>query len=153
MRRDALAVCLAAAFVSSLALHAAPARKSPAFDGGIVNRTEHEMVRTEVNLASGRWCGEAPQTIKPGESVTFCAEGPAGTAGTQGFVSYRIGETGTVVTVNFAVDEAQISHSQSAAFTSGGFRAAISGGDDCAKNWRGTPHCFCNYTFTITANR
>lgn len=153
MGRNARAVCLATALLSSLALQAAPARKSPAFDGGIVNRTEHALVRTEVTLASGRWCGEAPETIKPGETASFCAEGPAGTSGTAGSVSYRIGETGTTVTVNFAVDETQISHSQSAAFTSNGYRAAISGGDDCAKNWRGAPHCFCNYTFTITANR
>lgn len=151
MRRSALAVCLAAALLSR-SLHAAPpARKSPAFDGGIVNRTEHEMVRVEATLASGKWCGEAPETIKPGETVSFCAEGPAGASGTQGSVTYKIGETGTTMTVSFAVDEGQISHSQSAAFSSGGFRAAISGGDDCAKNWRGTPHCFCNYTFTVTA--
>src|SRR5436190_1820796 len=148
MRRGALMVCLAL-----LLLGAAPRRKSPAFDGTLVNRTPHDLVRTESTLPSGKWCGEPPESIKAGESASFCAEGPSGSAGTQGSVTYKIGESGTTVTFNFAVDETQISHSQSAAFTTNGFRASIAGSDDCARSWRGTPHCFCNYTFTVTANR
>ena len=95
-----------------------------------------------------------PATIKSGETASFCAEGtPGSTGGTQGSVTYKIGETETMVTMNFAVDENQISHSQSAAFTTNGFRANIAGAEDCARSWRGTPHCFCNYTFTIKVNR
>jgi hypothetical protein len=154
MTRRAFAVCLACAFLSSLTLNAAPARKSPAFDGTLVNSTPHDLVRSEATLPSGKWCGEPPETIKSGETASFCAEGVSGSpAGTQGSVTYKIGETGTTVSVNFAVDESQISHSQSAAFTTNGFRANIAGADDCARSWRGTPHCFCNYTFTIKANR
>lgn len=154
MTRRAFAVCFACALLSSLTLSAAPARKSPAFDGTVVNSTPHDLVRSEATLPSGKWCGEPPETIKSGETVSFCAEGPSPSAvGTQGSVTYKIGETGTTVTLNFTVDEAQISHSQSAAFTTNSFRATLSGSDDCARSWRGTPHCFCNYTFTIKANR
>ena len=154
MTRGAFAVCLACAFLSSLPLSAAPGRKSPAFDGTLVNSTPHDLVRSEATLPSGRWCGEPPELIKPGQTASFCAEGPSTSAGgTQGSVTYKIGETGTTVSVNFAVDENQISHSQSAAFTTNDFRANIAGADDCARSWRGTPHCFCNYTFTIKANR
>ena len=154
MTRGAFAVCLACVFLSSLPLSAAPGRKSPAFDGTLVNNTPHDLVRSEATLPSGRWCGEPPELIKPGQTASFCAEGPSTSAGgTQGSVTYKIGETGTTVSVNFAVDENQISHSQSAAFTTNDFRANIAGADDCARSWRGTPHCFCNYTFTIKANR
>jgi len=154
MTRRAFAVCLACAFLSFLPLGAAPARKSPAFDGTFVNSTAHDLVRTEATLTSGKWCGELPETIKPGQTASFCAEGASGSAGgPQGSVTYKIGETGTTVTVSFAVDESQISHSQSAGFTSNSFRANIAGVDDCARSWRGTPHCVCNYTFTITPNR
>jgi hypothetical protein len=154
MTRRAFAVCIACAFLSSLSLGAAPARKSPAFDGTVVNSTAHDLVRSEETLPSGKWCGEPPETIKSGETASFCAEGTAGsTGGTQGSVTYKIGETETTVTMNFAVDENQISHSQSAAFTTNGFRANIAGVEDCARSWRGTPHCFCNYTFTIKVNR
>jgi len=150
MTRRAFAACLACALLSSHPLGAASARKSPAFDGTIVNRTPHDLVRTESALPSGKWCGEPAEVIKAGETATFCAEGPSTT---QGFITYKIGESGTTVTLNFAVDESQISHSQSAAFTSGDFRATLSGTDDCARGRRGAVHCFCNYTFAITVNR
>ena len=154
MTRGAFAVGLAWAFLASLSLGAVPGRKSPAFDGTLVNSTQHDLVRSEATLPSGKWCGEPPETIKSGETASFCAEGTAGsTGGAQGSVTYKIGETETTVTVNFAVDDSQISHSQSAAFTTNGFRANIAGAEDCARSWRGTPHCFCNYTFTIKVNR
>ena len=157
MTRSAFAVCLAFAFLSSAPLSAAGTKrppKSPAFDGTVVNTTTHDLVRTDSTLPSGKWCGEPPELIKSGQTASFCAEGAsASAAGTQGSVTYKIGETGTAVTVNFAIDESQISHSQSAGFTTNSFRANIAGADDCRRSWRGTPHCICNYTFTITANR
>ncbi len=136
--------------LSLLLLAAAPQRKSPAFDGTIDNKTKHDLVRIESALPAGKWCTEPPELIKSGESASFCAEGPATT---QGSITYKIGETGTTMTLSFAIDESQISHSQSAAFTSNDFRATLSGTDDCAKGRRGAVHCFCNYMFTITANR
>src|SRR2546423_12180056 len=89
MTRRAFAVCLASVILPFLPLGAAPARKSPAFDGTFVNRTPHDLVRTESALPSGKWCGEPPELIKPGQTVSFCAEGPAGSGGTQGSVTYK----------------------------------------------------------------
>jgi hypothetical protein len=146
MRKFRIAMILMAVFcIPGLAV----ASEDIKFDGTIINATAYVFTKQGEHLDHGKWCSE-PANIASGQTGAFCAQGTQGSAvGTQGSVTYSIGNSGTNFTVGWDLPYSADPHYPTCSVSSSSFTCTISlTSKDCGLSFL-IPHCRCAYKFTI----